>query len=150
MKTFLIAVFLLTCTIARADEIDDIIPAIIQVESGGNPNTVSNAGAIGLMQITPIVWKEWKEEEGNSLLTDRITFQDLTWGPMNEAVGQWYLRRLKNHYLKDHYTFETLLAAYNGGITRLRQVNYDISKMSKETRQYVKKVMKLYRKGETK
>ena len=40
-----------------------------------------------------------------------------------------YLRRLKDHYLKGVYTEERILAAYNGGITRLKNVNYDISKM---------------------
>lgn len=162
------AIVILTAVNAFSDEIDDIVPAIIQVESGGNPNAVSPAGAIGLMQITPIVLKEFNNsglnhlsykstcvwdnkiipyEETNGL---PILKQELfvTW--INKSVGKWYLRRLKNHYLKDKYTIERMLAAYNGGITRLKKVNYDINKMPKETRQYVRKVMKIYDQAKSK
>jgi len=38
-----------------------------------------------------------------------------------------------------------ILAAYNGGIGRLKKCDYDINKMPKETRDYVRKVMKIYK-----
>ena len=133
------------CNPIFADEIEDIIPAIIKVESGGNPHAVSKAGAIGLMQITPIVLKEYNQHYTYFLT---YTMEDMKYPFANKVVGYWYLRRLKDHYLKDNYTIERMLAAYNGGITRLKKCNYDISKMPVETRQYVKKVMRLYKKGE--
>lgn len=140
---FVACILLITdSSICQADEIDDLIPYIIEVESHGNPTAISLAGAIGLMQITPIVLKEFQETEfpaGN--------IWDLFNAEKNVFLGTWYLRRLKDHYLKDHYTIERMLAAYNGGITRLRKVNYDINKMPHETREYVKKVMKLYQRS---
>ena len=45
----------------------------------------------------------------------------------------------------EDYKLALILAAYNGGITRLRKNGYDINKMPGETRNYVKKVMKLYK-----
>ena len=123
------------------DEIDAILPYLIQVESGGNPNAVSHAGAVGLCQITPIVLKELNMSGWHA------SMEDLFDPVFNIYVSRWYLRRLRDHYLKDNYTLERMLAAYNGGITRLRRNNYDIEKMPSETRSYVRKIMKLY-KGE--
>lgn len=142
---------ILTSSIGWADEINDLLPAIICVESGGNPNALSPKGAIGLMQITPIVLKEFNEYHYKvweiPKLADLylpVTSDDLFFPHKNKYIGGWYLHRLKDHYLKDRYTTERLLAAYNGGITRLKKVNYDINKMPKETRNYVRKVMRIY------
>ena len=175
MKTLILAPFILFLLISStiwADEIDDLIPAIIQVESGGNPNAVSRAGAIGLMQITHIVWKEYMQKNYHycsSCMTDK-DFKNSVLNPeCNVRVGTWYLRRLKDHYLKkefetieevkkiqvteeakkrcDEHKLALILAAYNGGITRLRKNNYDINKMPSETRAYVKKVMAIYKKN---
>jgi hypothetical protein len=145
---------------AFADEIDDIIPCIVKTESGGNPNAVSPCGAVGLMQITPIVLKEyinWMVEIYASNPADFSnnwdTYKIHRWkqelnlfNPItNLEIGEWYLRRLKNYYLRDNYTINRLLCAWNGGITRLRQVNYDINRMPKETRVFVRRVLKCYR-----
>ena len=156
--------FIFLCSFVRADEIDDLIPFIIQVESGGNPNAVSGAGAIGLMQITPIVYLGFSQEhrgKDTRGLIRKTKFMKLfskyeaANGPyminlyipeFNKYVGEWYLRRLKDHYLKDNYTIERMLHAWNGGITRLRKLNYDCSKMPQESREFSKKVLKLYEK----
>lgn len=134
-----------------------LVDAIIQVESSGNPDKVSKAGAIGLMQITPIVLKEFNDREYNpehyficgqdvSFVKPILPKESLFNKDVNKSVGTWYLKRLKDHYLKDKYTLEHLLAAYNGGITHLRKCGYDVNKMPKETREYVVKVMKEYNK----
>jgi soluble lytic murein transglycosylase-like protein len=136
----LCAALLLITSVAWADEIKDVIPAIIEVESRGNPHAVSPCGAIGLMQVTPIVL-----EEINTAYGTNIKLIDLTDPIVNKYVGELYLRRLKDHYLQERYSVERMLAAYNGGIGRLRKCSYNINKMPRETREYVKKVMKLYK-----
>ena len=190
MRRLLIAFILLAlsgCEPAYGDEIDDIIPHIIQVESSGNPSAVSRCGAVGLMQITSIALKEFNLYYGGILSVYtvgmskhdrdnfRYTLNDMKIPWKNKNVGDWYLRRLRDYYLKerfelldkvlDNYTdygpgiydwsknirnlsefkLALILAAYNGGITRLRKANYDINKMPRETRRYVKKVMRLYK-----
>lgn len=118
---------------------DKLVIAIIQVESGGNSNAISRKGCIGLMQINPIVLKEFQETEfpcGN--------LENLFNPEKNIFLGTWYLHRLHDHY--NCQTVEQICAAYNGGPTRLRKCNYDVTKMSMETRNYIKKVIKLYRK----
>ena len=141
MTTLLICAFFwiaIFCEIARAEDIDFdcLVSAVITVESGGNPNAVSPSGAIGLMQVTPIVVKVFRQVNN---YTGEI---NLFTAYVNEHIGTWYLHRLHDHYGCD--TVEQIAAAYNGGITRLRKNGYDIAKMPKETREYVRKVMKEY------
>lgn len=152
MKSLIVSLVLVfVCSWGWADDamIDSLIPHIIQVESGGDPNAVSSKGAVGLMQITPVVFKEFKEESCFGDTRDgwvkQLDFHDIRGNANNIFIGTWYLNRLKFHYLKDRYTVERLLAAYNGGITRLRNVDYDVSKMPRETQRYVEKVMKLWK-----
>ena len=139
------------CGPAQADEIDDLIPAIIEVESGGRANAISPKGAIGLMQITPIVVKKFNEYHYKTMEIPKmadlylpVTQNDLFIADKNKFIGTWYLRHLKDHYLKDHYTIERLLATYNMGPTRLKKLDYEWWRI-KETKNYVKKVLALYK-----
>ena len=159
-KVKLTCIVLLCCTSLSWAEVDwDLLVAcVIEVESGGNPNAVSNAGAIGLMQITPIVLQEWNQyqkslqinlyyDERSRLMMYKNLYKkkNLFDSSINYEIGTWYLYRLQYHYKCP--TIECILAGYNGGITRLKKNNWDISKMPKETKEYVKKVMKLYERG---
>jgi len=142
-----ILLFLLLSFNCYADEIDDLIPYIIQVESSGNPYAVSKDGCIGLMQISPNGALAEYNQRGfpkNIYIEPLFLIEDLYNPNVNVKIGTWYLRRLKDHYLKDNYTVERILAAWNGGITRLRKNDYNVSKMPEETRNFVKKVMRLY------
>jgi len=112
------------------------------------------------MQITPIVLCEYNNENRNyvnKIIQDGevvnyyyydaesiFTTDDLSVPKYNVKIGTFYLKRLKNHYLKDNYTLERLLCAWNGGITKLRRYNYDCSKMPRESREFSMKVMAIY------
>ena len=141
---------------ASADEIDTIMPYLIQAESGGDPNAVSKAGAIGICQVTPIVLDEFNQmnvfgvsgekihyDNGYGICVDYVTLEGLKDPRINIALSRWYLRRLRNTYKCD--TLEKVLAGYNCGPTKLKSVGYDINKCPAETRAYVKKIMKGYK-----
>lgn len=121
-------------------DFDRLVICVIQIESNGNPNAISPAGAIGLMQITPICLKEHNQ---NSPYTYRLA--EMFDPTKNVDVGLFYLKRLYHYYKCP--TVEHILAAYNGGITRLRNNNWDIKKMPRETRDYVKRVLHIYKEG---
>jgi len=142
-----------------SDEIDDLIPCIIQVESGGNPLAIGSSGKIGLCQISPIVLKEYNQWRANRAceygkenpelyFTGSVIpfiMEDLKNPDLNKYVSTWYLRRLKDHYLKENYTIETLLASYNWGIGNVRKVNYNYERFPKSVKRYIKKVLKCRR-----
>ena len=90
-----------------ADEIDDILPFLIQVESGGNPNAISSKCAIGLCQVTPIVLREWNNGEkyykvkGGWKYRHLYNIGDLYNPEINVMIATWYLRRLRDYYLPE-------------------------------------------------
>ena len=161
LALFAVLMFVLWAINAEADEIDDLIPFVIQVESSGNPNAISPDNCRGLMQISEIVFREYLEEqcekcvEVSPYYVDETypyifegTLLDLYQPDFNKHIGTWYLRRLKDHYLKENYTIERMLAAYNGGPTRMRRLlreGKDWKDMPRESVRYVKKIMNLYR-----
>ena len=88
-----------------------LVAAVIYEESRFRDQT-SNAGARGLMQITPDTADYIARRSGGT----RFVQEDLATPQINIAYGTWFLR-----YLIDHYEGnETLaVAAYNAGITNV-------------------------------
>ena len=150
----LIIVLLVLCCltgVARAEvEItEELIQSIIKIESNGNPNAVGKAGEIGLMQISPIVRKEFIEyiAEYNQCSYEYalgyVTPNDLRKPFANKMVGVWYLEKLRDHYIpKDKLTLEVLLGSWNWGPTAVRKVNYDYDRFPLQVKDYIRKVKK--------
>lgn len=109
-----------------------LIMAVIKQESDFNPNSISGAGAEGLMQLMP----QTASEQGVSNPFDIS---------QNVDGGTKYLKKLLDMYGNSK---ELALAAYNAGpgTVQNRGVSSvsDISKLPYETRDYVNKVMKYY------
>ncbi|MBZ1286585.1 lytic transglycosylase domain-containing protein [Clostridioides difficile] len=111
----------------------NLIKAIIKVESDFNPNTVSSAGAKGLMQLMP-------ENCRDLGVTD----------PFNiEQNIDARTRHIKEYIDMFGGSIEMGLMAYNGGPGRMKSRGVesisDLYKMPKETQNYIPKVMKYYR-----
>ncbi|MDR2780049.1 MAG: lytic transglycosylase domain-containing protein [Synergistaceae bacterium] len=109
-------------------EVDpDLARAVMRMESGGNPNAISRAGAIGLMQLMPGTAKglgvDPKDPERNL------------------EGGIKYLSQLADKYNGDYVK---TLAAYNAGSGRVD--SYGGVPPFPETQRYVKNVLALYRK----
>ena len=104
-----------------------LVKAVMHVESGFNPHAVSDKGAQGLMQVMP----ETGQRYGADDLFDPI---------QNVRAGVLYLKDLQRLFKNN---LKLVLAAYNAGenaVIRYRGIPpYD------ETRDYVRKVMKMHR-----
>jgi len=104
-----------------------LVKAVIQAESGYNPNAVSRKGATGLMQLMPKTAQHLKVS--NSFDPSE-----------NIRGGVRYLRFLLDTFKGDE---SLALAAYNAGLKRVAQ--YGGIPPYEETRNYVGKVLN-YRK----
>ena len=111
-----------------------LVYSTINVESGFNPNTVSKAQAIGLMQILPTT----AEDIASRL---EIAEYDLYSPETNIQFGCYYLRYLIDMYSGD---IDTAIVAYNAGLGTVNEWrNQNILPDNipfKETRDYIKKI----------
>lgn len=87
---------------------EEIIFAVIKVESGFRANAKSKAGAVGLMQVMPKTF-EWLT--GKTHLDEQLPSVMLYDPEVNIRYGAYYLRYLKNKF----EDWSTVFAAYNGG-----------------------------------
>ena len=105
-----------------------LLHAVITTESAYDPNAVSRAGAVGLMQLMPLTAKRYG-------VKDRKNPED------NIKGGTRYLRDLLRMFDND---LVLALAAYNAGETAVRKYGNKVPPY-KETRNYVNKAMEYYR-----
>lgn len=111
----------------------NLVKAVIQAESGYNPNAVSKKGASGLMQLMPGTAKSLK-------VADRFNPKD------NVEGGVKYLRFLLDTFRGD---VSLAVAAYNAGLNKVAK--YGGIPPYNETRNYVNRVlsyMKSYQESE--
>lgn len=105
-----------------------LIHAVIAAESGHNTHAVSPRGARGLMQLMPATAK-------------RFQVNNLDDPAQNVLAGARYLRELRDLYQGD---LQLTLAAYNAGPEAVMRYGNRVPPYI-ETRQYVPKVLRLYR-----
>jgi len=113
---------------AAESEIDpSLVKAVIRVESGFDPEAVSDKGARGLMQLT--------------LPTARANgIADVHDPRQNIRAGVRHLRKLLDRFSNDP---KLALAAYNAGVGAVSR--YGGLPPYRETRSYVRKVLRLRR-----
>jgi soluble lytic murein transglycosylase-like protein len=133
---------IITATALRHRLDPDLVAAIVEAESSGNPAAVSRAQAYGLMQVRVPTARDMAGRD--------VTVEELFDPAFNLDVGCRYLRRMLDRYRGD---LRLALMAYNAGPGKVdqwlaqepdparafRNVAYG------ETRAYVRKVLDLVR-----
>jgi hypothetical protein len=122
----------LVSEVAQSTNLDPkLLHALIAVESGYNPQAVSRAGAVGLMQLMPATARRYGIQNSHDPL-------------QNITGGARYLRDLLKMFNND---LPLVLAAYNAGEHAVLRHGRQIPPF-KETIAYVPKVLALYKKLE--
>lgn len=107
-----------------------LVHSVIYQESYFKKDARSNAGAIGLMQVTPIIVKEWTRVTDQDDLNKaffvpsenckekkkHLTEEELLACPeINLQLGCWYLDQLMKRYSELQDPLPIVLASYNAG-----------------------------------
>jgi soluble lytic murein transglycosylase-like protein len=111
---------------ARHQVDPNLVRAIVKVESNYNPNAVSRAGAMGLMQLMPTTARTLN-------VSDPFDVQQ------NVDAGVRHFKKLMNTYNGD---LRLSLAAYNAGETAVARSN-GVPHIA-ETQNYVKQITSMY------
>jgi hypothetical protein len=104
-----------------------LLHAVVKAESAYDPNAVSPAGAVGLMQLMPLTAKRYGVKDRRDPRT-------------NLEGGARYLRKLLTKY---NNNIKLALAAYNAGDKAVQKYGNKIPPY-RETQNYVKKVIDYY------
>jgi soluble lytic murein transglycosylase len=116
-----------------------LLAAVVYSESRFDPNAVSDAGAIGLMQLLPETAKGIALRTGGA----RFVVADLRDPEINVRYGSWYLDHLRAHYEGD---LSLALAAYHAGQGNVDRWEREGSGIAfPETRAYVDEVERVRR-----
>ena len=102
-------------------------PAVITIESAYDPNAISRAGAVGLMQLMPATAKRY------GVINRHNPVANLSGGT----------RYLKDLLIRFDSNLELALAGYNAGENAVEKYGNKVPPYD-ETQQYVRKVMELY------
>ncbi len=114
--------------VARRYEVPEaLLHAVITIESAYDPNAISRAGAVGLMQLMPATAKRY------GVTNRRNPSANLSGGT----------RYLKDLLLRFDSNLELALAGYNAGENAVEKFGNRIPPFE-ETQNYVRKVLKLY------
>ena len=115
---------------AQQEQMANLVNAIMQIESSGEPSAIGTSGEYGLMQLMPGTAADYG-------LTEETRLQP----GANLGAGTNYLADLMGKYqgygIRD---LESLLTAYNRGMGNLQKQQRGASPMPLETVQYLAKI----------
>lgn len=137
---------------------DRLIWSVIYEETWFRSWKMGANGEVGLMQVTPLVARDWANETGlkqyERQASDNVV--DFLRDPeRNIQIGCWYLERLRENYRGQPAETAMTLAAYNAGPSRVDEwtrgaddlsENDFISRISiPSTKSYVTSILARYR-----
>src|SRR5205809_404146 len=99
----------------------DLVWSIVYEETYFTPWKKGRNGEIGLMQVTPVVAREWAAETSLTPLEQRAAAdtETLLRDPeRNVQIGCWYLQKSSQEYRDTPGREARMLAAYNAGPSR--------------------------------
>jgi soluble lytic murein transglycosylase len=143
-------------SVYRQDE--KLVWSVIYEETWFRSWSVGDAGEVGLMQITPLVAKDWAKETGMKEIAKEISsdFEAKLKEPeRNIQIGCWYLEKIGEKYRDFQAKDAMTLAAYNAGPSRVEEWTKDSGDITEEnfiekiaitsTKSYVTSILKRYK-----
>jgi soluble lytic murein transglycosylase len=137
---------------------DKLVWSVIYEETWFRPWKLGADGEVGLMQVTPLVARDWAHETGlrdyERQANDNVV-EFLRDPERNIQIGCWYLEKLREQYRGQPAETAMTLAAYNAGPSRVEEWSHGAYNMSESafvgkisipsTRSYVVSILERYR-----
>ena len=146
-------------SVYRLDE--RLVWSVIYEETWFRPWIIGSDEEVGLMQVTPLVARDWARETGLRELerqANENVVEFLQDPERNIQIGCWYLEKLREPYRGRRAETAMMLAAYNAGASRVEEWKRDAGDLSEteflgrisipSTRSYVTSILERYRQKE--
>jgi soluble lytic murein transglycosylase len=146
-------------SVYRLDE--KLVWSVIYEETWFRPWIIGSDEEVGLMQVTPLVARDWARETGLRELerqANENVVEFLQDPERNIQIGCWYLEKLREPYRGRRAETAMMLAAYNAGASRVEEWTRDTTDLSEteflgrisisSTRSYVTSILQRYRQKE--
>ena len=110
---------------ARVYRVDErLVWSVIYEETYFRSGALGDAEEVGLMQITPLVARDWAKETSLSEMerqANENVVAFLSDPERNIQIGSWYLEKLRERYRGRPAETAMMLAAYNAGPSRVEE-----------------------------
>ncbi len=146
---------------ARVYRMDErLVWSLIYEETWFRSAAIGEDDEVGLMQVTPLVAREWAKETGLREFERETTENVVAFmsdPERNIQVGCWYLEKIREPFRGRPAETAMMLAAYNAGPSRVEEWTrgVDVSRLSEaefisrigisSTRAYVSSILERYR-----
>ena len=114
---------------ARVYRLDEkLVWSLIYEETYFRAGARGDAEEVGLMQVTPLVARDWAKETGLSEMerqANESVVAFLSEPDRNIQIGCWYLEKLRERYRGRPAETAMMLAAYNAGPSRVEEWTRD-------------------------
>lgn len=129
---------------ARIYNIDDrLVWSVIYEETYFRSASIGDVGEVGLMQVTPLVAREWAKETGLSQFEKEIeadVVRFLSDPERNIQIGCWYLEKLRERYRNRPAETAMTLAAYNAGPSRVEEWTRDTNTSELKESEFIDRI----------
>lgn len=129
---------------ARIYNLDDkLVWSVIHEETWFRSAAVGEADEIGLMQVTPLVAREWAKETGLSQFErdiDANVTAFLSDPERNIQIGCWYLEKVRERYRNRPAETAMMLAAYNAGPSRVEEWTRDTIAAAMSETEFIERI----------
>jgi len=114
---------------ARVYRLDEkLVWSVIYEETYFRPGSRGEADEVGLMQVTPLVARDWAKEtelSGMEKQANDNVIEFLNDPERNIQIGCWYLEKLRERYRNRPAETAMMLSAYNAGPSRVEEWTKD-------------------------
>lgn len=129
---------------ARIYRIDEkLVWSLIYEETYFRASVIGDAAEVGLMQVTPLVAREWAKETGLREFEQQTAENvvELLRAPeRNIQVGCWYLEKLREKYRGRPAETAMTLAAYNAGPSRVEEWTKDADAANMPESEFISRI----------
>lgn len=129
---------------ARIYNLDDkLVWSVIYEETWFRSAATGEAGEIGLMQVTPLVAREWAKETGLSQFErdiDANVAGFLSVPERNIQIGCWYLEKVRERYRNRPAETAMMLAAYNAGPSRVEEWTRELNAATMPETEFIERI----------